>query len=469
MIFKQYYLNCLAHASYLIGDEETKTAVVVDPQRDIAQYLEDAKKYGLQIKHVFLTHFHADFVAGHLELRDSVQAKIHLGAKAEAEYSFVSESDGAQLSIGGVRLEILETPGHTPEGISILVYDLKESEAIPKLVLTGDTLFIGDVGRPDLMASVGKTADQLASMMYDSLRDKLMKLPDETLMYPAHGAGSQCGKALSEERVSTIGEQKKLNYALRPMEREEFIKIVTENLPQAPDYFPYDAAMNKHERKTLGESLESNMNPLSLEEVLKLQSQGCQVLDTRPEGDFNAAHLKGAVQVSLGGKFASWVGALINPNDSLVVIAEPGSEMESEMRLGRIGFDKVVGFLDQGMNALECRQDLIVSTTCWEPKYLIDRLEKGPQPYILDVRTEAEFEKFKIKEAVNIPLNVLPQRLDEVPTDREIVVHCAGGFRSTIACSLLQRAGLDGVVNLLGGISSLENGSPIAENHIIKE
>ena len=469
MIFKQYYLNCLAHASYMIGDERTKTAIVVDPQRDIAQYLEDSKNYGLQIKHVFLTHFHADFVAGHLELRDSAQAKIHLGAKAEAEYSFVPESDGNQLLIGDVRLDILETPGHTPEGISILVYDLKESEEKPKLVLTGDTLFIGDVGRPDLMASVGITADDLASMMYDSLRNKLMKLPDETLVYPVHGAGSQCGKALSEERVSTIGEQKKFNYALRPMDREEFIKMVTENLPQAPGYFPYDAEMNKHERQTLGESLESNMNPLSLDEVLKLQSQGCQILDTRPESDFNAAHLKGAVQVSLGGKFASWVGALIDPTDSLVIIAEPGSELESEMRLGRIGFDKVVGFLNQGMNALQSRQDLIVATTCWEPQYFLSRLEKEPQPYILDVRTESEFRELKFKGAVNIPLPSLTKRKNEIPHDQEIIVHCAGGFRSTIACSLLQKEGFESVVNLLGGINSMESRFPEASSYILKE
>ena len=469
MIFKQYYLNCLAHASYLIGDEATQTAIVVDPQRDIAQYIEDSKALGLKIKHVFLTHFHADFVAGHLELRDSVQAKIHLGAKAEAEYSFVSESDGNQLSIGDTRLDILETPGHTPEGISLLVYDLKENNENPKLVLTGDTLFIGDVGRPDLMASVGITAKELASMMYDSLRNKLMTLPDETLVYPAHGAGSQCGKSLSEERVSTIGEQKKFNYALRPMEREEFIKMVTENLPQAPGYFPYDAEMNKHERQTLGESLESNMNPLSLKEVLRLQSQGCQILDTRPECDFNSAHLKGAVQVGLGGKFASWVGALINPNDSLIIISEPGSELESEMRLGRIGFDKVVGFLNHGMKALETRQELIVSTSCWEPQYFLTRLVKGPQPYILDVRTKSEFKELQFKEAINIPLPSLLKRIKEIPSGREIVVHCAGGFRSTIACSLLQREGLDSVVNLLGGINSLEKRFPEASQFIIKE
>lgn len=468
MIFKQYYLGCLAHASYLIGDEETRTAIIIDPQRDIAQYIEDAEKYSFKIKHVFLTHFHADFVAGHLELRDAVQAEIHLGEKAQAEYPFTPEKDGGHLRIGDMRLEFLETPGHTPEGLSILVYDLKANPEKPKMVLTGDTLFIGDVGRPDLMASIGISADELASMLYDSLHRKLMTLPDETLVYPAHGAGSLCGKALSEERVSTIGDQKKFNYALRPMEREEFIKMVTENLPQVPGYFSYDAQLNKKEHQSLEQSLESGLKPLSLEEVLALQNKGCQILDARPDNDFNAAHLKGAVQVGLGGKFATWAGTILNPEVSIVIIAEPGAEMESAMRLGRIGFDNISGFLDKGMEALASRPELVESTICWEPQYFLDRLEKGRRPCILDVRSETEFKEVKFKEAVNIPLNVLLQRLDEIPADREIVVHCAGGFRSTIACSLLQRAGLDRVVNLLGGIGSLEEGYPAAKNHIVK-
>ncbi|MCH8209578.1 MAG: MBL fold metallo-hydrolase, partial [Nitrospinae bacterium] len=343
MIFKQFYLGCLAHASYLIGDEKTGTAVIVDPQRDIAQYLKDAEKQSLRIRHVFLTHFHADFVAGHLELRDAVQAEIHLGEKAQAEYSFVAAKDGSHLDMGDVRLDFLETPGHTPEAISILVVDLKESADKPKMVLTGDTLFIGDVGRPDLMASVGISADELAGMLYDSLHQKLMPLPDKTLVYPAHGAGSLCGKALSEERVSTIGDQKKFNYALRPMGKAEFISMVTESLPKAPDYFSFDAQLNKKERQSLDQSLESGMKSLSIDEVLAFQNKGFQVLDTRPEGDFNAAHLRGAVQVSLGGKFATWAGTVLKPDIPIVVIAETGTEYESQMRLGRIGFDNLAG------------------------------------------------------------------------------------------------------------------------------
>ncbi|MDH3604784.1 MAG: MBL fold metallo-hydrolase, partial [Candidatus Tectomicrobia bacterium] len=241
MILKQYYLGCLAHASYVIADEETQTAVVVDPQRDIDQYLQDAEQWGVQIRHVFLTHFHADFLAGHLELRDRVGAHIYLGARAKAEYDFTPVKDGDVLEFGRLRLGVFETPGHTPEGISILVYDLEKDDHNPHAVLTGDTLFIGDVGRPDLLASIGVTADELAGMLYDSLHHKLLTLPDETLVYPAHGAGSMCGKNLSTETVSPLGNQRRYNYALQPMSEAEFKRLVTADQPEAPAYFVYDA------------------------------------------------------------------------------------------------------------------------------------------------------------------------------------------------------------------------------------
>lgn len=460
MIFKQYYLGCLAHASYLIGDEATKTAVVVDPQRDVEQYIEDAEKLGLAIRHVYLTHFHADFVAGHLELRDRCGAVIHLGARGDAEYEFVPERDGSRLDLGGVRLESMETPGHTPEGICILVYDLRKNPDKPQMVLTGDTLFIGDVGRPDLMASVGVTAEELASMMYDSLRGKLMNLPDETLVYPAHGAGSLCGRNLSDETVSTIGEQKRLNYALQPMDREQFIRLMTENLPAAPEYFPYDAQLNRKERLTLPASLKTGMKALTLEDLLALQKEGAQVLDTRPETDFNAAHLKGALQVGLGGKFATWAGVVLKPDIPIVIIAEPGTEYESEMRLGRIGFDQVAGFLQDGMKALAARPDLVESTTCWTVEDWQRALDENRKVQVLDVRSPAEFRERHVRSALNIPLTDLLKRLDEVPKDREVLVHCAGGYRSTIASSILQRAGHTGIINLLGGIQAITADHP---------
>ena len=456
MIFKQYYLGCLAHASYLIGDEETKTAIVVDPQRDVQQYLEDAKKYHLKIRHVFLTHFHADFVAGHLELRNQAGAQIHLGAKAQAEFKFTPEKDGNRLEIGSLCLEFLETPGHTPEGLSILVFDLRESSQNPKMVLTGDTLFIGDVGRPDLMASEGVSERELAGMLYDSLREKLMKLPEDTLVYPAHGAGSLCGKKLSEDTVSTIEQQLLSNYALQPMDREEFIALVTENQPQAPTYFSYDARLNKKERQSLDRSLEASLIPLTLEEVLKKQKAGCQLLDTRPEGDFNAAHLKGAVQVGLGGKFATWAGIVLNPEVPILILGEPGTEYESQMRLGRIGFDKVAGYLKDGMRALHDHPELIDSTISWTVQEFLENLGKGFSPFVLDVRSPGEFEEHHIKDAKNIPLNDLKKRLHEIPQDETILVHCAGGYRSTIACSILKKEGCSNVVNLIGGVGALE-------------
>ncbi len=469
MIFKQYYLRCLAHASYLIGDEKTKTAIVVDPQRDVEQYLKDAQKYALQIQHVFLTHFHADFVAGHLELRDQAGAKIHLGARAEAEFAFTAEKDGGRLETGDIRLEFLETPGHTPEGLSILVFDLKENPKQPKMVLTGDTLFIGDVGRPDLMASVGISEQELAEMLYDSLRQKLMKLPEDTLVYPAHGAGSLCGKKLSEDTVSTIGQQLMSNYALQPMSREAFIALVTENQPQAPQYFSYDARLNKQERQSLSQSLKASLHPLSLEEFLQKQKQGAQVLDTRPEGDFLAAHMQGAVQVGLGGKFATWAGIVLNPEIPIILIAEPGTEYESEMRLGRIGFDKVEGFLNEGMQALKSRPDLVESTIAWTAGEFEEHLASDSPLFILDVRAPGEYEESHIQNAINIPLSNLNQRMSEIPNDPPVLVHCAGGYRSTIACSLLQKQGFSHIINLIGGMGALETKKEPGKTILVSE
>jgi len=455
MILKQYYLGCLAHASYMIVDEKTKTAAVVDPQRDIDQYLKDAEENGWSIRHVFLTHFHADFLAGHIELRDRVGAKIYLGARAEAEYDFVPLKEGDRVEFGKVRLQILETPGHTPEGISILVYDLDKSDSVPHAVLTGDTLFIGDVGRPDLLASIGVTADELADMLYDSITKKLVTLPDETLVYPAHGAGSLCGKALSEETVSTIGEQKKYNYALQPMNREEFVKLVEVDQPDVPDYFVYDAIKNRQERESLEQAMEASMKPLSLGEVLNRMEGGNQVVDVRDAADFEGGHLKGAVNVGLRGKYATWAGTVLNHDDPIIVIAEQGEEEEAIMRLGRIGFDGVAGYLDGGMSAVEVRPDLIEQTDRITAAALNDMLGTDEEPVVLDVRSEKEWAAGHIEGSMNIPLSQLGDRIDEVPTERQVVVHCEGGYRSAIACSLLQKHGIgDNAMDLVGGFKA---------------
>lgn len=359
MILKQYYLSCLSHASYLIGDEESRTAAVVDPQRDVDQYLEDARRQGLQVRYVLLTHFHADFVAGHLELRERAGAGLYLRARAQADYAFTPLQDGDVLDLGQVRLEILETPGHTPEGISILVYDLTKDDRHPHAVLTGDTLFIGDVGRPDLLASIGVTATELAGMLYDSLHGKLLPLPDETLVYPAHGAGSFCGKSLSKDTVSTIGAQRRYNYALQPMRKEDFVRLVIADQPEMPAYFAYDALLNRRDRPTLEQTLPQVLIPLSLDDVLRLRNAGAQVVDGRDPVDFADAHLVDSVNISLGGKYETWAGIVLSREQPIVLIAEPGREEEAAMRLSRIGFDHVAGYLKGGMGALTARPDLV--------------------------------------------------------------------------------------------------------------
>src|SRR6202046_1556516 len=329
MVLKQYYLGYLAHASYLLGDETSSTAIIVDPQRDIQQYLADAEKWGLQIRHVFLTHFHADFVAGHLELRDRCGAAIYLGSRAKAEYAFVPMADGDTLEFPGLRLQVLETPGHTIESISILVFDLKKDPAKPHAVLTGDTLFIGDVGRPDLGASLGWTANDLGAHLYESLRDKLLTLPDETLVYPAHGAGSLCGKQLSSDTVSSLGDQRRFNYALQPMSEEAFVRLVTADQPDAPPYFTYDAILNTRERATLDQNLEQNLHPIDLDEVLQMGDTGVQVLDVRDPGEYGKGHLAGSINIGLGGQYATWAGTVLDRTKPIVIIDEPGRELEA--------------------------------------------------------------------------------------------------------------------------------------------
>lgn len=454
MELKQYYLGCLSHASYLITDEETRTAVVVDPQRDVAQYLRDAETAGCHIKHVFLTHFHADFLAGHIELRDQVGAKIYLGQRAEAEFQATKVKDGDRIEFGTVRLEILETPGHTPEGISILVYDLAKSAERPLAVLTGDTLFIGDVGRPDLLGSVGVTADELADMLYDSLTKKLVTLPDDTLVYPAHGAGSMCGKNLSKETVSTIGEQKKFNYALQTMSREEFKKIVTEEQPEAPGYFVYDAILNRQERPNLGETLSKSLKPLSLEEVLRLKNHGAQLLDVREAIDFEGAHLVGSINVGIQGTYATWCGTVLDRAQPIVVIAETGKEEEAVMRLGRIGFDNVAGCLGGGMDALRDRPDLVARIERITAVALSEQMSTTVAPIVIDVRSEKEWAAGHIAGSVNIPLNHLRDRANEIAKHRQVVVHCEGGYRSAIAASLLAQGGRPDVLDMVGGFKA---------------
>ena len=454
MILNQFYLNCLAHASYLIGDEASGTAAVIDPQRDIDGYLAFAAEHGLTIRHVFLTHFHADFIAGHLELRDRTGSTIYLGAAAKAEYAFHPLGDGDIVEFGGVRLEALETPGHTPESISLLVYDLGSSATIPHAVLTGDTLFVGDVGRPDLRAALGWSAADLGQLLYTSVRDKLLTLPDSSLVYPAHGAGSLCGKAIGKETVSTIGEQRRSNYALQPMSRDAFLELVTADQPDAPAYFTYDAVLNSRERPTLDQTLARELQPLSIDELLTAQATGAQILDTRDSAEFAAAHLQGSINIGLVGQYATWAGTILKHDEPIVVIADPGMEAESAVRLGRIGFDNVVGYLDGGLRSTDGSRATIVGTERIGADVAAQRLASSTPPVVVDVRTPAERAQKQIAGSVHIPLNRLLERLDEIPADRAVLLHCAGGYRSSIAASLLQRDGRSRVSELAGGIAA---------------
>jgi hydroxyacylglutathione hydrolase len=456
VILEQFYLRCLAHASYLIGDSSTKTAIIVDPQRDVDLYVKRAAELGLEIRGVFLTHFHADFLAGHLELRDRTGATIYLGAKARTEYTFVPMGDGEVLQVGRVRLQILETPGHTIESISILVFDLDRDVERPYAVLTGDTLFVGDVGRPDLRASSGWAPSVLARMLYHSLHDKLLTLPDGTLIYPAHGAGSLCGRNLSPERVSTLGDQRRLNYALHAMDEDAFVRLVTVDQPDPPDYFEYDAVLNTREHPTLDTALKRGLKPLTPEAVLALQNAGAQVLDSREPAEFAQAHMRDSINIGLAGRFATWAGTVLDRTRPIVIIAEPTREAEAAMRLGRIGFDVVVGYLDGGINALEDRDDLIQQTRRLSVGEAEALLADSPPPLVLDVRTPGEWETTRIDPSVNIPLNHLTDRAAEVPRDRTILVLCEGGYRSSIAASLLQQRNFTDLVELAGGMAAWE-------------
>lgn len=456
MFLKQYYLGCLAHASYLIGDEASATGIVFDPQRDIGQYLADAEAAGLQIRHVFLSHFHADFVAGHLELRDRCGATIHLGSRAKAEYDFVPMKHGDTLEFPGLRLQVLETPGHTIESISLLVFDLTRDADKPHAVLTGDTLFIGDVGRPDLRASLGWSADDLGAYLYDSLHDRLMPLPDETLVYPAHGAGSLCGKQLSSDTVSSLGDQRRLNYALQPMSKEEFIRLVTADQPDAPAYFTFDAILNTRERATLDQTLEQVLRPIELEEVLTMGDAGAQILDVRDPVEYAKAHLAGSINIGLGGQYATWAGTLLDRAKPIVIIAEPGREQEAALRLGRIGFDHVRGFLRGGMAALASRPDLVWPTERLSAPMVAEELHSPEPPLLLDIRNPREWAAKHIPGSKNIPLNRLQERISEVPRTARIAVHCAGGYRSSIAVSILHQHGLTNLIEMAGGIAAWE-------------
>ena len=445
MHFAQYYLDCLSQASYLIGDETTGRAVVVDPRRDIQEYLDDAAAAGLRIELIIETHFHADFLSGHLELAEATGAAIGFGEAADADFPIRRLRDGERISLGEVTLEVRATPGHTPESISVVVYE-RGADEVPYGVLTGDTLFIGDVGRPDLLSSIGVSAEDLGRRLYHSLHEKLLTLPDVTRVFPAHGAGSACGKNLSTETVSTIGEQRETNYALAPMTEAEFVAVVTEGQPSAPGYFAFDAGLNRQQRELLDET--APPPALTLDEVLARQADGAVVLDTREANEFSIGHLRGALNVGAGGRFAEYAGSVVDHDTPIVLVADPGGELEARVRLARIGFDGVVGVLADAVAAFTTHPEVVETSNRITAAELAARRDDVT---VVDVRNPGEVKLGMIDGARQLPVAELRRRLDELDPAAPTVVYCAGGYRSILAASLLRSAGFSAVSDLLGG------------------
>jgi rhodanese-related sulfurtransferase/glyoxylase-like metal-dependent hydrolase (beta-lactamase superfamily II) len=453
MFFQQYYLECLSHASYMVGDTTTGLAAVIDPQRDIDQYVSDAAANGLRIVKVIETHFHADFLSGHLELAAATGASIVYGSAAQGRVEFEIETmaHGSHISLGTVDLEILETPGHTPESISVVIRE-NGPTGTPFGVLTGDTMFIGDVGRPDLLASVGVTADQLAHQLFDSLHNKLLLLPDDTKVFPAHGAGSSCGKQLSTETVSTIGEQRRTNYALAPMVVEDFVDVVTEGQNVAPMYFPFAANRNREARPLLDD--DAPIKELTAPEAVALAEQGAVILDSRDDQSFASGYIRGSVNVGLSGRFAEYAGEVMKPGTAIVIVSDAGFEQEARIRLARIGFDNVVGCISDPVQEMLKHPELVEKQSRLSIESLAERMASLRELVVIDVRNGGETALGMLPGARNVPLPALLQTIPELDPNVPVVVNCAGGYRSSIASSLLKSHGFTDVSDLIGGYNA---------------
>jgi len=451
MIFTQYYLDCLSQASYLIGDESTGRAVVIDPRRDIDEYVDDAKAAGLTIELVIETHFHADFLSGHLELAAATGAEIAYSSVATTEFDSRGMADGERVSLGELELVFLHTPGHTPESMSIVVYE-RAGDDVPYGVLTGDTLFIGDVGRPDLLASIGFTRDELAHQLYDSLHTKLLPLPDDTKVYPAHGAGSACGKNLSTDTWSTMGEQRRTNYALLAPDRETFVDLVTEGQPPAPDYFIFDAVLNRQDRELLDE----NEMPAALD-LAAFNAEvgdGAMIVDGRDAEEFALGHLRGSINVGLAGRYAEFAGSVVPSDVDIVLVVDDGFELEAKNRLARIGFDRVVGFLADPLAVMAANPDRVQRASRMTAGEFESRKGDVEGLQLVDIRNPGEVANGTIEGAASIPVGQLPKRLDELDPNAPTIVFCAGGYRSSVGASVLRQAGFTDVSDILGGYSA---------------
>jgi glyoxylase-like metal-dependent hydrolase (beta-lactamase superfamily II)/rhodanese-related sulfurtransferase len=450
MKVEQLYTNCLAEAAYYV--ESNGEAAIIDPIRETEPYLEKLKLTGAKLKYVFETHFHADFVSGHIDLAKKTGAKIIFGPLAETNYEAQNGKDGEIFSVGKIKIKVLHTPGHTPESSCYLLFDENGKEYC---VFTGDTLFIGDVGRPDLLD--GKmTSAELASMMYDSLNNKIKTLPDDVIVYPAHGAGSACGKNISKETSSTIGNQKKFNYALQEMSREQFIKVVTDGLSAPPQYFFKDAMINKNGYDNIDEVMSRNMKPLSPEDVKKEITNGALILDTRTPDSFEKGFIKGSMQIGLNGTYAVWIGTLIDINLPLVIVSEEGKEHESILRAARVGYENVKGYLKGGMNAWIAAGNPIDTIHSITPEDFAARIKSG-KGSILDVRRPGEFDSSHVKNAEHLELAALPKNLNSLSKNKTYLIYCASGNRSVTAASILKAKGFENVMNVYGGINQIKN------------
>lgn len=456
MYFKQFYLGCLAHASYLIGSDGE--ALVVDPQRDVHQYVEEAKKQNLKIKYVLETHLHADFVSGHIELAKLTGAEIVISKKAEAKFQHKAVEDNEKLVVGNLEITVLETPGHTPESVCFLVSEKSDSNDTknpksPDKLLTGDTLFIGDVGRPDLVGAKGYSQEEMAAQLYDSIFNKLLVLDDDTEVYPAHGAGSLCGKNLSTERSSTIGIQKKFNCALKVTSKDEFISQLCDNLPEIPQYFPVAVKLNKEGAVSLDEL--PTPKELSASEVKTMAESGTKIVDTRPPALYGAGHIPGSLNISLGGQFASWTGTLIPVEEEIILLAENKEAVsEAVVRLARSGHEKVAGFLAGGIAAWEKSGLPLVQVKQITVQELKDLLSKQEDLQVVDVRRPGEYEAAHVPTAVNIPLSELEKNVGDIAPERPTAVVCRSGYRSSIGTGILAKAGVKLIYNVTGGTTA---------------
>jgi len=445
MYIEQLYTNCLAEAAYYI--ESDGEAAIIDPLRETEPYVALAAKRKTKIKYVFETHFHADFVSGHIDLAKRVNAPIIYGPNASTAYEVYNATDGEVFKIGKISIKVLHTPGHTPESSCYLLFD---ENGKAHAIFTGDTLFVGDVGRPDLLDG-HMTSEELASMLYDSLSTKIKTLPDDVLVYPAHGPGSACGKNIGKETFSTIGEQKKFNYALADIDRKEFIEKITDGILPPPSYFFEDARINKEGYDPIEKVISRNSKALSVIEVKQALTKGALMLDTREANRFEKGFIPGSINIGLNGQFAVWVGTLIDIHQPLVLITDAGREIESVLRLARVGYEKVLGYVEGGVQSWDEKLEVIKSIEAKEVNAAMNNAVK-----LLDVRKLDEWNAGHVREATFLPLSEFPEILDSLDKKTPYNVHCGGGYRSMTAISIMKRKGFSNITNIAGGFSAMK-------------